>query len=348
MIINNAKRASGRFALERVVIHAALLVGVLTLSVTDSWANGRARWVQAFVTRPNITITGVNNFYSVDESFAWGPNLGVTRTSVGLNRVPLVERTANLEAVHVIDNELWTPPRNNPYARARLEFWEETAAMDWWLAGLWSRRVPNGQLETLVTTAGTPSFAQAFMRGAGQAQMIVGAPKDWFYNIWVPHWGSNLPVRLGFWSQGWIDGDYGIAGSMSIHDNVSGTNQTLFSDGFFDNGDGTFSHIGTGWDPQSLVWNPDVDGEGNSGWNLVGHDLSKQETPYEYSFWVGLQKVGEDENFVELALDYNIETYMGSTPIPEPSSLVLVGCGSVAFLIMLRKRTVSNDVKGKG
>ena len=170
------------------------------------------------------------------------------------------------------------------------------ASWSWWNSG--------GYTNAVAQTSGSPSYASATARANSNWWYTYWVPRYWWYNTWTPVHGWYIPYYWRWWYWGWLDGD------MSEED------MAMAFDMFA---------------PNDLVWNEDVGGTGHPGWDIIGHDGSQNEEPYDIPFLITAQEVGGNEDYIELLVEFEMGGTLGSETVPEPATIALIGCGLVAL-----------------
>jgi hypothetical protein len=187
----------------------------------------------------------------------------------------------------------------------------------WWNSG--------GYTHTVATTSGTNTYATAYARASSNWWYTYLVPRTWWNNTWVPVHGWRIPYYMQWYYWGWLD-PMSTEMILGAEDILAGTSTTLLEDGFIDNGDGTVTQVGDDLDIADLVYDPDVDGAGHAGYNIMGHSGEiETDEPYLIPFLITATEIGGDTEYIELRVDFSIDGYIGQ--IPEPATIILLAAG---------------------
>lgn len=202
------------------------------------------------------------------------------------------------------------------------------AGWGWWNCGgyAWAR----------AQTSGVPSFATATAHANSWWRYQYWVPWAW-WNQWVAYHGWYVPYYLRWYYWGWFDPDTVSFGAFS-HDNISEEDLLLMNEGWRDNGDGTFTHVGSTniLNPSDLSYSTNVGGTGHAGWNIYGHDGSQGQDPYEMLMMMKARQIGDDgQGNVLIETDFTQDWQIG---IPEPSSLLALCAGLIGAIGAFRRR----------
>jgi len=198
----------------------------------------------------------------------------------------------------------------------------------WWWGG--------GYTNAVAQTTGRPSYATAYSHSRAWYTYQYWLPRAYWYG-WVSNYGWYIPYHYRFYYWGWFDGD---VTDMSVYVNMrfgDGDNPTvwtqLLNDGWHDNGDGTFSRIGSTFDPSDLV--PGVQ-DGHNGWFIKGHE-GDGGTPYDILFLSQAYEVGGDNDYILLENRFWIQGETGQ-PVPTPAAVIPFAVGCALGFLRSRKR----------
>lgn len=298
-----------------VAVALLLLVG----ACTPSWGYGYFNWYGGYGA---ATATGYNgwNYNSSSSSWSWG---GPASLSVYASTYPPTDSKWAWG---------WNTSLSASASNGGRSAWANAST---WNAG-WSWWGVGGYLSASAGTSGWPSYASATARSTSYWSYNYWVPRSW-WNTWSGRYGWYVPYYYNWYYWGWIDDQMGIAADQWVVDNVDGGKTTsVVKDGFFDNGGGTYDHWGTSWAGSDLQWSADVDGLGHAGWNIIGHDGSSNENPYQYVFYAKAKEVGGDADNIEIQNDFVIDGRITSTPEPPYGLLLLLSVFCVSWVLRRR------------
>lgn len=180
----------------------------------------------------------------------------------------------------------------------------------WWWGG--------GYTNVVAKTTGSPSYATAYSHASAWYTYQYWVPRAFWYG-WTSYYGWYVPYYYRFYYWGWFDGD---ASDMSVYVNMAfgdGDDPTAWSqllcDGWHDNGDGTFSQIGSTFSASDLV--PGVQ-DGHNGWFIRGRE-GDGGTPYDILFLSKAYEVGGDNDYILIENRFWIRGEVGQ-PVPAPAA----------------------------
>ncbi|MEK7273728.1 MAG: hypothetical protein AAB110_00595 [Candidatus Desantisbacteria bacterium] len=321
---------------------------MFVLTTTTAWSWGMYDWWGGYNVATAVSSNGVNFFHYSPYRWGWGWGPGA-QASAYTNTYPYASYQnrwgwagASASAYSVNAG----PPARNAMAQATAY----NSLWPWWGYG--------GYANAVTRTNGSPSYAYATARANSCWWYNFTVPRI-FWNNWIGINGWNIPFLLNWYYWGWLDGDKDAA-DMAISTNLwaidsnTGNKVGILKDGFKDTGweNGivnstyTYSQLGNTLNPNDLVFNPNVGGIGQTGWDIIGHNGTlATDTPYEIPFMISAKEVGGDANNVELLVEFQINGNIGQTP--EPCTMVLMGSG----LLMLAggtRRKMKGICQSKG
>lgn len=310
----------------RLVCTLALCAGVVAVGSAPAWGWGMYNWWGGYTT---ATATSWNGGSSVSWNYGpsgWGWGWGGgAQVSTYTNTYPAADADSawgwNGAACQ---SHSATPGRTaDAYASAYNSNWS------WWNSG--------GYSYARTQTSGVPSYATAYARSNSNWSYQYWVPRSWWYNSWVPQWGWRVPYYMRWYYWGWLDGDQSDMGvEMNLWADQDGSKTSVLRDGFHDNGDGTYTQVGSALSGSDLMYNPDVGGTGHAGWDILGHDGSQGQDPYQLEFLMNAREIGGDTENILLEVSFSIDGYIGQ--VPEPATGLLLLAATLGLWLRPRRR----------
>lgn len=183
----------------------------------------------------------------------------------------------------------------------------------WWWGGGYSNAVAQ--------TNGSPSYATAYAHTDSWFSYRFWIPRSAWYG-WVGNYGWYVPVYYNYYYWGWFDGDMGdmaLYNNLQYNDGSDPNNwTTLLQDGWKDNGDGTFTHLGSLFSASDLLYEEVM--PGHMGYTILGHDGASG-TSYDLLMMGKAFEVGGDTDFIEIETTLRIRGDIGQSTVPGPAAV---------------------------
>lgn len=290
----------------------------LFLLASDSSGFGWYNWYGGGSTSTATSSNGFKYSYS-NRSWGWGSgNYAYAYT----NTYPKANSQVSYSWPTATASSYSSAPGRTAYAYASAQ------NSSWWWGG--------GYTNAIAQTTGSPSYATAYSHASTWYSYQYWIPR-FYWNSWVGLHGWYIPYYYQYYYWGWFDGD---ATDMSVYMNmrfgdgdVPASWSELLRDGWHDNGDGTYSQIGSTFNSSDLVAGVQ---DGHNGWFITGHD-GETGTPYNISFNSKAYEIGGDSDYILLENRFWIQGETGQA-VPGPAAALAFALGFGSSCFKRRKR----------